>query len=696
MTVVEYSAPPWIPAGESGMAAIVFTDVVNSTGIMTASAKQTSATSDQTITYMQRDKALMRAICQASGGCVVKSTGDGLMLCFQSAKQAVSCVRDIQVALQEQARSLPPTERLLHRLGVHSGDVTRTADDNDIMGPAVNITARLQGEAPPGGVCISRTVYDSVHNALALPFVDGGLKDLKGVEVQMRVFYLLSPQRIFLSYRTIEPDVTIAQQFHDALEEQGHYAFMAQKDLQLGEAWPQRLEQELQLSDYVLVLLSEKSVSSEMVIAELEKALRFQEIQGSPKLLPIRVQFPLNSDLNYSLRGCLDQIQQREWRSPQDTPKLIEEVQKIVMSLGNFVPERPRVLTSLPKPSLPTPFADMPVLEIPAGTMDPQSQFYVPRHCDTIALETIQQQGVTITIKGPRQVGKSSLLSRTNAAAIEAGKRVAFLDFQLFDKSALGDADRFFYQFCAWLTDVLELEDKLDEYWSPMLGNSQRCTRYMGRHLLKALGMPLVLSMDEVERVFDTEFRSDFFSMLRSWHNSRANMPVWKQFDLVLVTSTEPYQLIDNLHQSPFNVGQILDLDDFSLAQVSHLNEQHGNPLTEEKVTELMTLLGGHPFLTRKALYMVASQQISIAELFAKATDDQGPFGDHLRYHLFRLGTKPEQKQGLLEVIQNQVCSDDDIYFRLRGAGLISSREGTKVRTRCELYARYFQNRLQG
>ncbi|MFZ9739240.1 MAG: TIR domain-containing protein, partial [Prochlorotrichaceae cyanobacterium] len=313
MTVVEYSAPPWIPAGESGMAAIVFTDVVNSTGIMTASAKQTSATSDQTITYMQRDKALMRAICQASGGCVVKSTGDGLMLCFQSAKQAVSCVRDIQVALQEQARSLPPTERLLHRLGVHSGDVTRTADDNDIMGPAVNITARLQGEAPPGGVCISRTVYDSVHNALALPFVDGGLKDLKGVEVQMRVFYLLSPQRIFLSYRTIEPDVTIAQQFHDALEEQGHYAFMAQKDLQLGEAWPQRLEQELQLSDYVLVLLSEKSVSSEMVIAELEKALRFQEIQGSPKLLPIRVQFPLNSDLNYSLRGCLDQIQQREW-----------------------------------------------------------------------------------------------------------------------------------------------------------------------------------------------------------------------------------------------------------------------------------------------------------------------------------------------------------------------------------------------
>lgn len=684
------------------MAAIVFTDVVNSTGIMTASASKTTATSDQTIAYMQRDKRLMKTLCRESGGHVVNSTGDGLMLCFQSAKQAVSCAREIQLALLEQSRSLPPTERLLHRIGVHSGDVTRTADDNDILGAVVNITARLQGEAPPGGVCISRTVYDSVHNALALPFVDGGLKDLKGVGVQMRVFYLLSPQRIFLSYRTIEPDVTIAQQFHDALEEQGHEAFMAQKDLQLGEAWPQRLESELQRSDYVLVLLSEQSVTSEMVVAELEKALRFQEIQGKPKLLPIRVQFPLKSSLNYSLRGCLDQIQQREWKSPTDTPKLIEEVQEIVMKQSNFIPEPPvsslpiSSISPTPVPTIPNPFADMPVLEIPAGTMDPQSQFYVLRSCDTIALETIQQQGVTITIKGPRQVGKSSLLSRTNAAAVEAGKRVAFLDFQLFDKSALGDADRFFYQFCAWLTDVLEIEDKLDEYWSPMLGNSQRCTRYMSKHLLKALGMPLVLSMDEVERVFDTDFRSDFFSMLRSWHNSRANLPVWKQFDLVLVTSTEPYQLIDNLHQSPFNVGQILDLDDFTLAQVSHLNEQHGSPLTEVQTSQLMTLLAGHPFLTRKALYMVASQQITVSELFEKSTDDQGPFGDHLRYHLFRLSTKPEQKQGLLEVIQNQVCSDDDIYFRLRGAGLISSREGTKVKTRCELYAQYFQSRLQG
>ncbi len=336
----------------------------------------------------------------------------------------------------------------------------------------------------------------------------------------------------------------------------------------------------------------------------------------------------------------------------------------------------------------------MTVLEIPAGTMDPQSRFYMPRTSDAIALETIAQQGVTITIKGPRQVGKSSLLSRVNAAAVEVGKRVAFLDFQLFDQAALGDADRFFYQFCVWLTDLLEMEDCVDDYWRQPLGNSQRCTRYVGRHLLKSLGLPLVLAMDEVERVFDTEFRSDFFSMLRSWHNNRANMPAWKQLDLVLVTSTEPYQLIENLNQSPFNVGQVIQLEDFTLAQITELNERHGSPLDEAQVAELMTLLGGHPYLVRKALYLVTSKQLSAADLFAKAADDQGPFGDHLRYHLFRLNRKPEQKQGFLQVIQSQQCSDDDVYFRLRGAGMIMAREGAVVQPRCQLYARYFEERL--
>jgi AAA-like domain len=108
--------------------------------------------------------------------------------------------------------------------------------------------------------------------------------------------------------------------------------------------------------------------------------------------------------------------------------------------------------------------------------------------------------------------------------------------------------------------------------------------------------------------MFDAEFRSDFFGMLRSWHNNRAlpTKRIWKQFDLALVTATEPYHLIANLNQSPFNVGEVLLLDDFTPEQVADLNHRHGLPLTRLQASQLMALLHGHPYLVRRVLYLVA------------------------------------------------------------------------------------------
>ena len=348
----------------------------------------------------------------------------------------------------------------------------------------------------------------------------------------------------------------------------------------------------------------------------------------------------------------------------------------------------------------PSPAAQPQPLELPEGTMDLESGFYVARAVDDIALETVLRPGVTITIKGPRQMGKSSLLNRVMAQAANAGKQVAFLDFQLFDRAALQDADEFYQQFCFWLTDELELDDCFADYWQKPLGHTQRCTRYVGRHILKSLNAPLVLAMDEVERIFDTPFRNDFFSMLRSWHNQRATKPLWKRLDLALVTSTEPYQLIADLNQSPFNVGQVLSLQDFSAEQVHELNERHRNeqgqtPFTVGQLQQLMGLLGGHPYLVRRSLYLVGSGQWTAAALFAQAIDEQGPFGAHLRNHLFRLASSPELVKGLLRILRSETCAEERIYFRLHGAGLVN-REGQRVFARNQLYANYFGEYLKG
>lgn len=501
--------------------------------------------------------------------------------------------------------------------------------------------------------------------------------------------------RIFISYkRDVEPDEPLALQVFQALSRQ-HDVFIDQTML-VGTQWAERIEVELRRSDFLITFLSSNSIHSEMVEAEITTAHQLAKVQGGrPIILPVRLAY--RAPFQYPLNTYLNPINWAFWDGPQDTPRLIDELLRAIAGEALPIDERSKasILQISGVPSLPQPLPSAQPLEMPEGTIDPQSAFYVMRPSDAIAQEAIGRQGVTITIKGPRQMGKSSLLIRTIDAAVKAGKRVVFLDFQLFDKAALTDADRFFRQFCAWLTDELELEDRLDTYWNMPLGNSQRCTRYVGRYLLKELARPLVLAMDEVETIFDTGFRSDFFSMLRSWHNNRATTLIWKQLDLALVTSTEPYQLIENLNQSPFNVGEVIDLADFTLDQVADLNRRHGSPLQTDEERRLMDLLGGHPYLVRRALYLVASGRISATDLFATATDDRGPFGDHLRYHLFRLHGKKDLVLGLVQILRHNECSDERVFFRLRGAGLVR-REGRLVLPRCRLYADYFREYFHG
>jgi hypothetical protein len=504
---------------------------------------------------------------------------------------------------------------------------------------------------------------------------------------------------LFISYKhDVEPDEPVARQVFEALSQQ--YEVFIDKKMMVGTPWIEHIKAELHRTDFLIIFLSAESICSEMVLDEIKIAHQLaQEQAGRPAMLPVRLAY--REPFQYPLSEYLNPINWAFWESEADTPRLIEELKQAVSGGALSIDEgsKAAILQVGPPPSFPQPLVSaQPVrlihLEMPEGTMAAQSTFYVERPSDRIALGTIETQGVTLTIKAPRQMGKSSLLVRTTEVAAKAGKQVAFLDFQLFENSALTEADTFFRQFCARLTDTLELEDRVVDYWEgKLLGNSQNCTRYVDRYLLRELGRPLVLAMDEVESVFDTDFRDDFFGMLRNWHNNRAIYPIWKQLDLLLVTSTEPYQLIKKQNQSPFNVGEVIELKDFTAEQVADLNRRHSSPLTSDQERQLMGLVGGHPYLIRRALYLVASQRLLPVDLFAQATAEQGPFRDHLYHHLLRLYDRPELVQGLRQVIRYHTCQDQEIFFRLQGAGLIR-REGREVWPRCQLYADFFTEHL--
>ena len=492
---------------------------------------------------------------------------------------------------------------------------------------------------------------------------------------------------IFVSYkRDAEPDVPVAREVYEALQER--HSIFIDTAMNVGVRWAERIEEELRRSDYLIIFLSAKSVHSEMVQAEVETAHRLakeRKAKGEkqrPVILPVRLAY--QEPFKYPLSAYLDPINWAFWEG--DTDGLIKELEEAISG------QELAIATKEAKKDL---LVASPELETPGGAMDPQSRFYIERTGDRIALSEIAKQGVTITIKGPRQVGQSSLLRRLKGAAEDAGKRVVSVDFQLFDRSDLENVDIFYQNFCTWITDELDLDDQVEHHWNQRLGNNQNCTRYIGKYLLREMTAPLVLTLDKVERLFETDFRSDFFGMLRNWHSRRRARSPWKQLDLVLVSSTEPHHFITDLRQSPFNVGTQIELADFTEEQVAELNLLHDSPLTPKQEQQLFNLVGGHPLLVRRALYQVASGLMTPSEFFAQATADNGPFGDHLKYYFIQLHGKEDLVRGLRQVLKNNKCQDNLVCFHLEGAGLVRS-EGGMYLPRCNLYADYFKGHFNG
>ncbi|WP_353258351.1 AAA-like domain-containing protein [Prochlorothrix hollandica] len=326
------------------------------------------------------------------------------------------------------------------------------------------------------------------------------------------------------------------------------------------------------------------------------------------------------------------------------------------------------------------------------------SPFYVERSGDDQALAVIRRLGVTLYIDGERQVGKSSLLMRVLAAAETSGKRTVTVDCQGLSQNILGDEDRFYRWFCVQLAQELDLEDDLDRHWERYRkgGNSSCCTQYLKHQILAQVSEPVVIALDEVEMLIDAPFKSQFFGMLRSWHNRRAHDQPMKRVDLVLISSTEPHQLIENLNQSPFNVGEKIKMEDFTPGQVADLNQRHGSPFDAAHLEQLATLLGGHPFLVRQALYWVASGRQTAAELLAMATREQGAFGEHLRHLRLRLDRRPELQlaEGMKLIVNGSGHRvPKAVAVRLEAAGLVRAETKT-AEPRCELYRLYFRESL--
>ena len=166
------------------LAAIVFTDIVGFSSLA-------SRNEERTINMVRRDLTIMSNACTYHGGQVLKNTGDGLLMYFPSAVEALESAIEMQNQLAELGASLPANERLQHRIGVHLGDVI--IDDKDVYGDGVNVAARLQAEAKPDTIVFSRTVHDVVKGKMKVDATYLGPRTLKNIAEPIMLWQITSP-----------------------------------------------------------------------------------------------------------------------------------------------------------------------------------------------------------------------------------------------------------------------------------------------------------------------------------------------------------------------------------------------------------------------------------------------------------------------------------------------------------------------
>jgi hypothetical protein len=188
--------------------------------------------------------------------------------------------------------------------------------------------------------------------------------------------------------------------------------------------------------------------------------------------------------LPYPLNAYLDKIQYVRWRGESDTTKLLQQIQAALNGSTSFELDSGTPLPTGMTGRQPAYAATLPP---PGGALDVEDAWYITRDSDQTALSLIRQRGQTLIIKGPRQMGKSSLLVRVVAEAINVNKKVALLDFQLLDQETKSGSDLFFQRFADSIAEALAYPDAIGGFWDPKISGPQNCGRYLRRQILNKL-----------------------------------------------------------------------------------------------------------------------------------------------------------------------------------------------------------------
>jgi hypothetical protein len=193
-------------------------------------------------------------------------------------------------------------------------------------------------------------------------------------------------------------------------------------------------------------------------------------------------------------------------------------------------------------------------LEFPSGPLALNSPLYIPRPpIEELAYEEITKPGSVTRVKASKHAGKSSLILRIIDCAKQLKFKTVIINLQQVEAEILKDLNKFLRWFCANASSQLGLKTILNDYWDEDMGSKISCTLYFEGYILAITDSPLVLVLNEVDRLFEyPKLAGEFLPLLRWWYEEAKQKNSWQKWRLVVAHSTEVYLSL-NINQSLFN-----------------------------------------------------------------------------------------------------------------------------------------------
>ena len=510
--------------------------------------------------------------------------------------------------------------------------------------------------------------------------------------------------RVFVSYSHAGPGKILAKKLHDAIEARGYSVYIDLEN-QVGENWAKAVDEALRNCEVLLVLLSKTSIQSEAVMAEVRTAKQLADKNnGTPRILPIRIAISFDEPLPYEMNIAVGRLQHAYWDGESAPDALIDDVVNSLKT-GNFkgtVPETGKVCSRIDSfgntktkraqivsPASAVDPSSINTLNITAEKINIDDSLYVIRECDRKILSLIKQERALIRVVAPGKMGKTSLLMRVAHKAHEQNIRVAFIDFLSFSPGSFNSVNNLWKAIAKRLERALDLPRFVKDNWDDEEETYLNLEDFAKATKLDASEVPSLISIDNIDRVFNTASGEGFFSMVRSIHAKSAQNPCWKKIRWLLVSSVDPELYVRDPYESLLNIGTRVELRDFNKAEVVKLAKKYRVEVNEEDIALLHYFLNGHPYLTQLALFYEAQGKATLSEIVETGIDENMIFREHLNnLHLHFVNDKA-MLDGLQLLILGKQVVDLKVLARLQALGLIRFN-GEKYVVRCRLYEEYF------